>query len=386
MVEIAFWLGAALIIYTYLGYALVITLLARFKKSAHKNEFATDELPTVTLVVPAYNEEDFIQKKLDNCFALNYPDQKLKLLFVADGSNDKTASIIEKNENVTLLFRPERMGKAAAINRAMQIVDTDIAVFNDANTLLAPDTILKLVQPYTNPNVAGVSGEKRIIVRQEDGTNAQGEGLYWKYESYLKRKDAEVLSVMGAAGELISFRTKQVTHLEEDTILDDFMMSLRLVEAGYEVAYVPEAQAVETASATVPDELKRKVRIAAGGWQAMQRLSSLLHFWKHPLVSFMYISHRVLRWSLSAFVLPFLLVLNVFLLPVSPFYVATLVGQVVFYLLALRGYQTQEKPNQSKILFVPFYFTLMNYAVWAGFFRYIKGSQAAAWERSKRAD
>ena len=386
MIETIFWAGLAIVVYTYIGYALVISILAKIKKNQNKFEaWDESELPTVTLVVPAFNEADFIETKIANCKALRYPKDKLTLLFVADGSSDETPQLIAQHDDVKLLFAPPRKGKAAAINRAMKIVDTDIVVFNDANTLLDEHTILNLVQPFTDKKVAGASGEKQIIIRNEDGTNAKGEGLYWKYESYLKRKDAEVASVMGAAGELIAFRTNMVTHLEEDTILDDFMMSLRMVEQGYKIAYVPEARAVETASATVTDELTRKVRIAAGGWQAMQRLSSLLGFWKHPLVSFMYVSHRVLRWSVSAFLLPILFLLNGFLLGQGAMYQLLFVAQVLFYALAFVGYVNQLNPNQRKVFFVPFYFTIMNYAVWAGFFRFKKGSQSAAWQRAQRA-
>ena len=381
-----FWTSFVLVVYTYVGYAVVISILAKIKKNQNKFEaWPMADLPTVTLVVPAYNEEDFIETKIANTKALNYPAGKLTVLFVADGSTDETPQLIKKHADVELLFAPPRRGKAAAINRAMKMVKSDIVVFNDANTLLDADTILNLVQPFTDAQVAGASGEKQIIIRQEDGTSAQGEGLYWKYESYLKRKDAEVASVMGAAGELIAFRTNMVTHLEEDTILDDFMMSLRMVEQGYKIAYVPEARAVETASATVTDELTRKVRIAAGGWQAMNRLGSLLQFWKHPLVSFMYVSHRVLRWSISAFALPLLFVLNGLLLTQGNLYIALFVAQALFYAFAWVGYLNQQNPKQQKVFFVPYYFMLMNYAVWAGFFRYRKGAQSAVWQRAQRA-
>lgn len=380
-----FWFSLALIVYTYIGYAIVIALLARLKGKQTAPAFKVEEMPTVTLVIPAYNEEDFIQTKIENSLKLHYPDDKLEILFVADGSTDRTAQIIQQFPQVKLLFDNRRGGKAAAINHALEHVNTVIVVFNDANTILETDTIYKLVQPFAEANVAASSGEKQILVRQEDGTQAQGEGLYWKYESYLKRKDAETHSVMGAAGELIAFRTSKVEKLDENTILDDFMMTFRLIEQGYRVAYVPEAKATETASATVNDELGRKVRIAAGGWQAMSRLTSLLKFWKTPLVSFMYISHRVLRWSISAFALPIVIILNLFLIPEGDVYRLFAMAQLGFYLLSFIGYLQQNGSKQHKLFYVPFYFTLMNYAVWAGFFRYAKGSQSAVWTRVARA-
>ena len=385
MIAFLFWFGLALIVYTYIGYAVVITLLARLKGKKAAVGFKAEDMPTVTLVVPAYNEEGFIKTKIENSLRLEYPDNKLNILFVADGSTDRTVEIIENYPQVNLLYDNRRGGKAAAINHALAHVGTDIVVFNDANTMLEPDTIIKLVQPFAAADVAASSGEKRILVRQEDGTQAQGEGLYWKYESYLKRKDAETHSVMGAAGELIAFRTNTIEKLDENTILDDFMMTFKLIEKGFRVAYVPQAKATETASATVNDELGRKVRIAAGGWQAMARLTGLLKFWKTPLVSFMYVSHRVLRWSISAFALPVVFIFNMLLIPQGSPYTWLAIAQLGFYMLAFIGFLLQNKPKQHKLFYVPFYFTLMNYAVWAGFFRYLKGNQSAVWARVARA-
>lgn len=386
MIAIIYWVGLTLLFYTYLGYPIVISIISSFKKNM--NAFAKWEeadLPSVTLIIPAYNEADLIKEKIQNSLYLNYPEDKLRIVVVADGSTDATPTIAESYMEVDLLYQPERRGKSAALNRAMQHVNSDVVVFSDANTYLRADTLLHLVQPFTDEAVAGVSGEKTVQVRDQDGTNAAGEGLYWKYESYLKRKDAEVHSIMGAAGELIALRTDCYTELDEATILDDFMLSLRLVEDGRRIAYVPEAKALERASASIKDELKRKVRIAAGGWQSMVWLASLLQFWKHPLISFMYVSHRVLRWSVSAFVLPLIFILNAFLIPEGLEYQFLFIGQVAFYLLAALGFHERENTKKRMVLFVPYYFTMMNYAVWAGFIRFLNNNQSAVWERAQRA-
>ena len=173
--------------------------------------------------------------------------------------------------------------------------------------------------------------------------------------------------------------------LEEDSILDDFMQSMRIAAKGYRMLYEPEAYAMETPSADVKEELKRKVRIAAGGWQSMSRLTFLLWPFKRPLLSFLYISHRVLRWSVSALALPLLLAVNLLLLPMGSWYLWILLAQVGFYLAATLGYLQARQNKKSKLLYVPYYFCLMNYAVFAGFGRWRKGKQAAAWERAKRA-
>ena len=385
MISTMFWIAFGILVYTYLGYVVVISFIAFLKKVFSKKERQHQNYyPKVTLVVPAYNEEDFIQTKLENSLALNYPKGRLELLFITDGSTDATTEILQAQDGITVMHSDQRGGKTAALNRAMQFINTEIVVFNDANTLLANDAIQKLVQKFADPKIGGVSGEKQVIIKNEDGTSAHGEGLYWKYESYLKRKDAEVYSVMGAAGELIAFRAELVEHLAEDLILDDFMMTFNVINKGYKVDYAPNVRAVETASANIHEELKRKTRIAAGGWQAMSRLPQLLQFWKSPLVSFMYISHRVLRWSISAFLLPVLVFLNVLLIDESTVFNVLMIGQISFYSLAFIGYKQQHSSKPSKITFVPYYFILMNYAVIAGFFKFLRGSQSAIWERSLR--
>jgi cellulose synthase/poly-beta-1,6-N-acetylglucosamine synthase-like glycosyltransferase len=242
-----------------------------------------------------------------------------------------------------------------------------------------------LVKHYKDPEVGAVSGEKRIMNQEAEGASAAGEGLYWKYESTLKKMDSEMRTVVGAAGELISFRTDLVEDLEEDTILDDFMQSMRIALKGYRVIYEPEAYAMETASADVKEELKRKVRICAGGWQSMSRLLPAFNVFRHPLLTFLYTSHRVLRWSIAAFVLPIIFILNIFLANRGGVYVFLLIAQIIFYVLALLGWYLQSKKMKVKLLFVPFYFTLMNYAVFAGFFRWLRGTQKATWERARRA-
>lgn len=384
--EIWFWLALALVFYTYLGYGILLFFLVRLKRIFSKKEvFDASFEPEVTLVIPAYNEQDYIADKAQNSLELDYPKDKLRILFITDGSTDSTADILRGIEGVEVTHEDIRAGKSAAENRAMTMVTTPIVVFCDANTYLNPMCIRNLVRHYTDPKVGAVSGEKRVISKGADTASAAGEGLYWKYESTLKKWDSELYTIVGAAGELISFRSELVQDLEHDTILDDFIQTMRICQQGFRVKYEPESFAAETASDNVTEELKRKVRIAAGGWQSMARLWPILIPIPNPLLTFQYISHRVLRWSISALALPVIFILNYFIMDLAPIYTYLFYAQIAFYLLALLGWFLENRAIRVKALFVPYYFLMMNYAVFAGFLRWLKGSQKATWERAKRA-
>nr|WP_210520429.1 glycosyltransferase family 2 protein [Hymenobacter terricola] len=378
---ILFCIAFGVVVYTYLGYGLVVWALARLinfrKKSSAFQPFA----PAVTLIVPAYNEAAIIEAKITNCLALDYPADKFKMLFITDGSKDNSGQILARYPSIQHLHSPIRGGKSMAENRAMEFVTTPYVVFTDCNTHLNPQAIRELVKHYQNPQVGAVSGEKKV--RADTTKPGAGEGLYWKYESFLKRCDSAVHSLMGAAGELVSFRSDLFRPLEPDTILDDFVQSLRIVEQGYTVVYEPEAFATEEPSASLAEEMERKVRICAGGWQAMSRLKGLLNPFNQPLATFLYISHRVLRWSVAPVALALLLPLSAGLAWLEGgFYWLFFALQAAFYLAAWQGWRTES--TASKALVVPLYFCMMNVAVFAGFWRFIKKAQPAAWEKATR--
>lgn len=382
-----FWVGIFLIFYSYVGYGILLYGIVRLKRIIRPNSKVLDlnYQPEVSFVVPSYNEVDFIEKKVMNCLQLDYPKDKLKIIFITDGSTDGTPEIIRKKfPQVTVLHESKRGGKSAAENRAMKYVNTPIVIFSDANTILPKMAIKEIVKHYSDPQVGAVSGEKRIMQMDQDNATGAGEGIYWKYESLLKKLDSELLTIVGAAGELFSFRRELFMELEEDTILDDFVLSLRIAERGYKVVYEPKAYAMETASESVKEEMKRKIRICAGGWQAMVRLNSLLNPFKNLTLAFQYISHRVLRWSIAPLFLLLLFPINILLFNQGLLYQGMFYGQTLFYMLAMLGWYFENKKMRVKALFVPYYFFIMNYAVFLGFFRYIFKKQAAAWERSKR--
>lgn len=378
----------AIVAYSYIGYGIVLYFLVKLKQVIFGSTklHVSNDLPTLTLLIAAWNEEDVIEEKIQNSFNLNYPSDKLQFLFITDGSTDETPQIISKYNRINLLHQSQRNGKTAAINRAMKQVTSDVVVFSDANTMLNEEALLEIVKHYNNEKVGCVSGEKRVRIPETAQASAAGEGLYWKYESKLKQWDAELYSAAGAAGELFSIRTHLFNETEVDTILDDFVISLRIVEKGYVIAYEPNAYALENSSDSIKEELKRKVRICAGAFQSMIRLSSLLNVFKHPVFTFQYVSHRVLRWTIAPLALFMLLPLNVYLAFTAPYiYKMILVLQVLFYAFAILGWKYEKMKTRKKLFFIPFYFLMMNYSVLAGFKRFLFNEQSQIWQRAQRA-
>ncbi|WP_025761283.1 glycosyltransferase family 2 protein [Dyadobacter tibetensis] len=383
------WIAIAIVAYTFLGYGLLLYILVRIKRLVNpvvSTSFVQDDLPSLTLVVAAYNEVDIILEKVKNTMALEYPVDKLRIIFMTDGSTDGTPERIDQFQGIEVLHQPERRGKIHAIHRAMEVIQSEVVVFTDANTFLNPQALIRIASHYADAAVGAVSGEKRVSAADQADATA-GEGLYWKYESMLKKWDSELYSVVGAAGELFSVRRSLYVPVAADTILDDFMISMLIAQKGYRIVYEPQAYAVELGSENIKEELKRKVRIAAGGIQSIIRLSSLLIPLKMPLLSFQYISHRVLRWTVTPFLLVIIFILNLVIInqEQSPVFYDYLMGaQCAFYSLALLGWYFERQKIRIKALFVPYYFCMMNWAVLAGIVRYAKGRQSAVWEKSTR--
>jgi len=378
-----FWSLLGLIFYTYLGYGVVVWAWAKLLTTFRPLPLLAPFEPAVTLVVPAYNEASILEEKIANCLALDYPADKLNVLFITDGSTDNSGQVLARHSRVQHLHVPQRGGKSLAENRAMQHVQTPFVVFTDANTTLNPGAVRELVKHYQDPKVGAVSGEKKITT--PDSAPGAGEGLYWKYESFLKRCDSRIYSLMGAAGELVSFRSALFAPLEPDTILDDFVQSLRIVQQGYRVVYEPRAYASESASASLPEEMERKIRICAGGWQSMSRLTALLNPLRQPVVTFLYVSHRVLRWSFTPLALALLLPLSVVLAAaLGGIYWLLLAVQVLFYGAAWRGWRAGGAGHTHPLLVVSLFFSMMNVAVFLGFRRWVRKAQPAAWAKASR--
>jgi biofilm PGA synthesis N-glycosyltransferase PgaC len=388
--KILFWVSLFIAFYTYVGYGILLFIIIKIKRAIYGRKQVADSrdelLPECTLVIAAYNEADIIREKIENTLALKYPQGKLKLVFVTDGSSDNTPNIIVEYPQIKLLHQPGRSGKIVAVHRAMEYVDTEIVVFTDANAMLNDEAMVKICRHYADKTVGAVAGEKRVKIEATDDASAAGEGFYWKYESALKKWDSELYTVVGAAGELFSVRRNLYRPVSNDTILDDFMISMLIAEKGYRIVYEPDAYAIESASANVSEELKRKVRIAAGGIQSVLWLKGLFNVFKYPILSFQYISHRVLRWTVTPFFMILAFITNIVIVagPGGAIYQLLMAGQVLFYGLAMLGYMLEKRQIRVKALFVPYYFCVMNYAVLAGIIRYYKGSQSAAWDKAQR--
>ena len=382
LLTVLFWVSFFIVFYAFIGYGIVITVLAKIKGRPVVAE--PKEWIPVTLVIPCYNEADILPGKIQNCLALDYPKDKLQLTFITDGSTDNSPDVISQYSDITLLHSPVRGGKSAAENRAMQHVATPVVIFTDANTELNVQAIKNITRHFYDERVGCVSGEKRVISSGEDGASAT-EGLYWKYESFLKKKDSDWYTAVGAAGELVAFRTSLYEAVPHDTILDDFAQSMLIASKGYKIVYEPEAYAMEDPSANIKEEMKRKVRICAGGWQSISRLQSRISFKSDAKLAFQYYSHRVLRWTVTPFLMILMFITSGLLSVHGNAFQQSLFGlQALFYASAFAGYMAETKNIRIKLLYVPFYFCMMNWCVIAGLKRHLKKQQSGVWEKAVR--
>ena len=253
--------------------------------------------------------------------------------------------------------------------------------------MLNDGAMKEIARLFMDPTVGCVSGETRVVAKKAGEMAAEGEGLYWKYESTLKRWDSELYSAMGAAGELYAIDSTLVREVPDEALLDDFMMSMYMVEDGKRIAYTPDAYAQEYGSANIFEESKRKRRIAAGGLQSIWWLRSLLNPFRQPLVTFQYVSHRVLRWSITPVAMIILLVVNalLFISGAGLFYTIFLILQLLFYLMALIGWISSRYGYKNKLLYTAYYFVFMNINVFRGMVYLRSHGKSGAWEKAKRS-
>ena len=381
-----------IVFYTYLGYGILLYIIIRlkrlFKGKPLKAVLPSDEeLPTMTLMICAYNEEDVVAEKMANTLALDYPHDKFRIMWVTDGSNDCTNELLQAYPEVDIVFSPERRGKTAALKHGLRELKTRYVAFTDANTMINRDALREIARLFMDPTVGCVSGEKRVAARKAGEMAAEGEGLYWRYESTLKKWDSELYSAMGAAGELYAIDPTLVREVPDEALLDDFMMSMYIVQSGRRIAYTPDAYALEYGSANIFEESKRKRRIAAGGLQSIWWLRSMLNPLHQPLVAFQYISHRVLRWSVTPVALIILLIVNALLVyfKAGTFYTVMLVLQLLFYLMALAGWWLDRRGHKNKLLYTAYYFVFMNINVFRGMAYLRTHGKSGAWEKARRS-
>lgn len=386
IIEVIFWISAVVIFYCYAGYGLILYAFNSIKSLLFKSKpLAHSALPEVSIIIPAWNEDDVLEQKIINTIGLNYPPGKLTVICITDGSDDNSVSLVQKYPHIKLLHIPERQGKVAAINRAMRLVNTPIVFFSDANALLNKSALVNMVAHFSDKHVGGVAGEKKVLSSQNSPVG-KAERLYWQYESFLKKQDAAFHSVVGAAGELFAIRTSLWQSLDEKIILDDFIISMQVRLLGYRFAYEPSAFSVETASQSFAEEKKRKTRIAAGAFQSMNYINNALNCIKHPALCFQFFSRRILRWFVAPILLPVLFITSFLLLmnDDAVVYLIVFTCQMIFYFAALSAFILNKYSRLPGWFNAPLYFVFMNSCLVSGSMLYFKNNHSVLWNKSLR--
>lgn len=469
LIQILFWFLIFIILYSYIGYGILIFILTRSQKIINLipkpsnrvpqkflTELPDDYIPEVSLIISASGEsEKILLEKIENTLRLNYPKNKMEIIFAiaydTGAQEDQTLKVFyntflkqpivsglsDIDEELYIKFKRfekvskdedtlsklelelgnnfftseditedskkmldeffkeedefkikvskdiERKGKISQVNRTVKNSSGEILVFSDANTMFNRDAIKNLVRHFRDESVGCVAGEKRVKTA-EGSTSGEGEGLYWKYESFLKKLDSKLWSAVGAAGEIFAVRRdKWGEGVMENAIIEDFVLSMTIAKNGYRVIYEPEAYAEEDPTKEMKDEFVRRRRIAAGGFQSIVYLKSLLNIFKYRVLTFQYFSHRVLRWAVVPFILPLVFLINIVLLS-NFFYILIMLFQIMFYIFSFIGYVMEKNGKKMKIFYFPYVITLMNIAAYAGLKRYLKGEQKVTWERVQR--
>jgi cellulose synthase/poly-beta-1,6-N-acetylglucosamine synthase-like glycosyltransferase len=372
------FLGLA--VYHYVGYPLAVMVLAKLRG---KTQLAPNPStwPSVSLVIAAFNEEKVIADKIRNSLSLRYPQDKYEIIVVADGSNDSTAQIVNSftDSRVRGMHDPQRRGKSHALNRAVAASKADIIVLSDANNMYSEDAIELLVRRLADENVGGVTGVKKVV-QDISRAASTGDGLYWKYESKIKEAESVLGGTVTGDGEIFALRRELYSPIPQGVVNDDMYLTLQLVAKGKRVAYEPRATAVEEGSITIGEDVNVKIRMIAGGYQGVKHDADIV--FGSGWFTLKFISHKILRWLMPLFLIG-LLVTNWFVLD-QLFFRLIFVGQVILYVSALLGWLLQKARGHASVLYVPFYFVVMNIAAFAGLIRFFKGRQSALWVKAQR--
>jgi len=390
-----FWISFILVAYTYIGYPLLLMPLARLRHRADTPDASYN--PSVTLLIAAFNEEEAIGLKMKNSLELDYPRSHLHILVVADGSVDKTCDMVRGYEaqGVELIYMKKRLGKMAAITRAVPMARGEIIVFSDANNLYSPKAIRELVKHFSIPDVGAVSGAKSII--EDESSLSTSEGLYWKYESFIKKQETRFNSCVSVAGEIFAIRKELFQAPPDKVINDDFYIAMQIARQGYQIVYEPEAKSYEKVSKTALDEITRRARIIAGRYQAIALSHKLLTL-RRPVLAWQVVSHKFLR-PLVPFAMIGMVLANILLLlfPVhessnvnallglkAPYNWMLLAAQAAFYGAAWYGSGIDKKGVLGKVLYLPAFLVSSNYAALVGLYRFLTGGQSVLWDRVQR--
>ena len=360
--------------YTYIGYPLLITIIAGFKKKEIIGRIRS--YPTVSVIIPVFNEADVIENKIKNCLQIKYPEEKLEILISSDGSTDNTVKIVEKytDRGIEFFSNKQRRGKPYTINKLVKQASGEILFFTDARQLINSDALIKLVRNFQDQKVGCVSGE--LIYRKTSSITGRGVGLYWEYEKYLRRKESDVYSMIGATGAIYACRKELFEPLPEDIVLDDIYTPLVVVRKGYRAIFDRKARAFDDVSITPREEHVRKKRTLFGNYQIFFRMPYMLNPFKSKL-ALQIISHKLFRVIMPFFMLSCFL--SNFMLSALPFYNLLFAAQSFFYILALS--EALFRRRLKKIFGIPYLFCLSNFSALAGLWSFLFNRQNVKWEK-----
>lgn len=368
---VIFAVSAGAILYSYALYPVLLALLPRRRE---KSPDAT-ATPAVSVLVSVFNEEKHIVERIENLLAQDYPN--LEILIGSDGSEDRTNELVRQftDPRVKLHAFWPRAGKPTVLNRLVPLAKGELLVFTDANAMFERDALRKLIRHFSDAGVGGVCGR---LVFHGAGSDTE-EGPYWKMETWLKIRESAVDSCLGANGAIYAIRKSAWPGIPDNTLIDDFVIGMRVREQGLRLLYDPEAVAHEDLPQSVGHEMTRRIRIGAGGFQSLLLCWRSLLPWR-GLYTWCFWSHKVLRWFAPFFMIA-ALAANFVLLP-QPVFLVTMMLQLGFYALALAGALTRRR--KFLLFSAPHYFVTINLALLLGFFRFITGTQQAAWKRTAR--
>jgi biofilm PGA synthesis N-glycosyltransferase PgaC len=379
MWQLVFWSSLALVLYSYAGYPLVLFLAAKLRRAGRRASHP-DHLPSVCLLISAFNEEKVIRKKIENSLGLDYPRDRLTILVASDGSNDQTVAIVEDYADlgVRLFHRPARSGKSAVLNAVVNTIRDDVVVFTDANAMFAEDALKNLVSHFADPEIGCVVGKLRYVERHTTSV-AKGEGLYWRYEGMLSVLESSLKSVLVANGSIFAIRRDLFPDLYPE-VANDFQIPIEIGARGYGVIYEPRSLAFEQSTALWQEEFERKVRIIVRGLSGLWRLRSRITGFRR----WQFVSHKLLRWAVGP-ILVVTLVSNAVLMRDSLFYLFTMMGQLFVYLAALNGWRMRKTRRSHPLFYLPFYFTMVNLAAVVAFIKFLSGERRSVWEKAESA-
>lgn len=378
MLEALFWLSLLALAYGYAGFPLLVAIVGRIRAREVERRPVT---PKTTLIIAAYNEEEEIARRIDNALAMDYPAAALEIIVASDGSTDATAEIVERYapRGVRLLKLP-RQGKIPALNEAVRQATGEILVFSDANIHCHPQALRMLARNFADPAVGGVAGNCTYRPPVDGESSSRGEGLYWRYDSWLKQMESRTGSVVSAHGGLYALRRELYMPPGETSVTDDFAISTAVVEQGRRLVFDREALAHESTIADSRREFRRKVRLMTRGWRAVALRRRLLNPFRYGFYALVLASHKVLR-RLLPLVLLVLFASSLLLASGGGIHLAAAAAQLAFYGLAALGYAARRIPaGRLRVILIPFYFCLANAAALVAFGRFLIGTRISLWE------